>query len=105
MAPLMQDARAVAGAPMPALPRARALLAALVHALARLPHGMAAAQARRAGARANRARERVLHAGGEACAVEGASVEFNVLVFDGRPYGAVYVDGRLNCLLPGVERL
>ncbi len=41
----------------------------------------------------------------EACAVEGASVEFATIELDGRQYGAVYVDGKLNCLLPDTGRL
>jgi hypothetical protein len=105
MSPLMQDVRAVAGAQLPSPWRARAPFAAVAGALARLGRWHAAGRARRAAARAALAQARVVSAAREACAVEGACVEFDVLEFGGRRYGAVYVDGKLNCLLPGMERL
>lgn len=95
MSPLTQDLRALGGAPAPTAGQATARW------LAWLRHWQAAASKRRADA----AQARVISAAREACAVEGATTEFNVVVFDGQRYGAVYVDGKLNCLLPGLERL
>jgi hypothetical protein len=105
MSPLMQDARAVPGAHLPGPGRAWMPLDAVARAWARLLRWHAAGRARRAAARAALAQARVMDAARQACAVEGACVEFDVLEFGGRRYGAVYVDGKLNCLLPGMERL
>lgn len=61
------------------------------------------AQARQA--RADRwaaARERSAH---EACAAEGADLEFGQVELDGRRWGALYRGGELVCLLPEVDRL
>jgi hypothetical protein len=104
MSPLMQDARAVPGAPLAGAP-AGSLLAAATRALARLARRFVAERARRSARRAEQAQARVMYAAREACAVEGATVEFDVVVFDGRRYGALYVDGKLNCLLPDLGRL
>ena len=50
-------------------------------------------------------RDAAAQAAFEACALEGAGIEFATVELDGRRYGAVYVDGRLNCLLPDASRL
>jgi hypothetical protein len=41
----------------------------------------------------------------EACADEGALMEYAVVEIDGRRFGALYQDGRLKCLLPDQGRL
>jgi len=41
----------------------------------------------------------------EACAAEGADLEFGQVEFDGRRFGALYRGGELVCLLPEVDRL
>jgi hypothetical protein len=41
----------------------------------------------------------------EACAPEGADMEFQLIEIDGHPFGAVYIDGKLNCLLPQLRSL
>jgi len=99
MSPLTQDLSALGGASLPAARRATARW------LGWLKHWQAAAGMRRAAARAGAAQARVIAAAREACAVEGATTEFDVVEFDGQRYGAVYVDGKLNCLLPRLERL
>ncbi len=99
MSPLTQDLSALGGARAPAAGQATARW------LAWLRHWQVAARMRRATARAEAAQARVIAAARDACAVEGATTEFDVVVFDGQRYGAVYVDGKLNCLLPGMERL
>lgn len=99
MSPLTQDLRALGGASAPAARQATARW------LAWLRHWQVAARMRRATARAEAAQARVISSAREACAVEGATTEFDVVVFDGQRYGAVYVDGKLNCLLPNLERL
>ena len=99
MSPLTQDLRALGGASAPAARQATARW------MAWLRHWQVAARMRRATARAEAAQAQVIAAAREACAVEGATTEFEVVEFDGQRYGAVYVDGKLNCLLPGLERL
>lgn len=99
MSPLTQDLRALGGASAPAARQTTARW------LAWLRHWQVAARTRRAAARAEAAQARVVAAARDACAVEGATTEFEVVVLDGQRYGAVYVDGKLNCLLPGLERL
>lgn len=60
-------------------------------------------QARSARARQHTAqRERSAH---EACAAEGADLEFGQVELDGRRFGALYRGGELVCLLPEVDRL
>lgn len=39
----------------------------------------------------------------EACASEGAELELRTVEFDGKPYGALYRNGELVCLLPQVR--
>jgi hypothetical protein len=99
MSPLTQDLSALGGAFFPAARRTTARW------LGWLKHWQEAASMRRTTARAEAAQARVIAAARDACAVEGATTEFDVVVFDGQRYGAVYVDGKLNCLLPGLERL
>lgn len=65
----------------------------------------AAALTRRALRQARRHQARQARAAQEACAVEGAVTEFGVVELNGRRFGALYVDGRLSCLLPDVDRL
>lgn len=54
---------------------------------------------------AERRRLRVERAAHEACAAEGGHVEFEVVELNGRRFGALYVGGKLSCLMPQVERL
>jgi hypothetical protein len=56
----------------------------------------------RAALREHARRERAAH---EACAAEGGHVEFEVVELGGRRFGALYVGGKLSCLMPQVERL
>lgn len=53
---------------------------------------------RRALQRLDRAR-----AAQEACASEGAEVDLRTVELDGKPFGALYRNGELVCLLPRVQ--
>lgn len=61
--------------------------------------------ARRAAQAARRRHERSQAAAAQACAEEGADVEFGCIELDGRRYGALYRHGTLVCLLPELDRL
>jgi len=67
---------------------------ALTHRLEQARH----AQAEQRAARRDRSAR-------EACAAEGADLEFGNVELDGHRFGALYRGGELVCLLPEVDRL